>query len=126
MRGRPLGITFLGFLYVLVGLGLMLVTYYAIAVLRVIPQALAPFVAFPETLLYIAIALATVHFLVAYGLWTLRPWARQMVIAFSAIGLVIGLVTLPVGVFVLVLNAANVWYVNGREVRRAFDGARVR
>lgn len=117
---RPRGVTLLAGASVIVGLGLLILAFTAIYVLRLLPQALAIFVEFPEGLLGLAAAVAAIQFLIAYGLWTLRPWARLGVIGFSIVGLAIGMLTLPFGFAAVLLNTANVWYLTEPRVRAAF------
>lgn len=113
--------TYLAASYVIVGLTILGLTYAAVSVVGVIPRALVAFAAFPEALLGLALLLSVVHFLIAYGLWTLRSWARIAVIGFSIIGFGIGMLTLPLGVAAMVLNTVNVSYLTGPRVRAAFD-----
>lgn len=119
-RERPRGVTLLAIYFALAGAGIVAVTAYAIYVLRTIPRALGDFVYFPEVLLVIAALVAAVHALASYGLWTLRPWARFLAIAFALLGIAIGMLALPLGVIAVVVNVGNVWYLRDPRVAGLF------
>jgi hypothetical protein len=61
----------------------------------------------------IGIIIGLIYFLIAWGLWTLKPWARMMAIIFA----VIGLLSFPVGT---VISIIILWYLFKPEIKAAF------
>lgn len=121
--GRPRGITLLVAYYGLVGVGIVAVTVWALYVRRQIPVALEGFRYQPEALLGIALLAGGLHAGTAWGLWTLRPWSRLLVIGLSIVGIVVGLFTLPLGFVSSMLNIGTFWYITHDRVRLAFAKA---
>jgi len=121
---RPRGVTYLGVWYVIVGITLVAVTAYAIYVAHTIPLIFEAFQYDPTPLLLIAVGVAGAHFVAAFGLWTLRWWARWMVLGFSAFEIALGMFSLPFGFVAVLLNLVTVWYVSERRVREAFTPKR--
>ncbi len=120
---RPLGVALLALWAVVVGVGVTALAVYAVYGIRTIPEGLAAFQRNPEALVGIAAAVSTVNFVMAAGLWTLRPWARPLAIGFSVLALVVGMFTLPVGLASVLLSAASVWYLNDHRTRAVFREA---
>jgi len=120
-RNRPKGVTILSVWSVIVGIGVSVSAVVAVYGLHVIPVALEAFVDVPDLLVAIALGITAVHFLMAYGLWNLRPWARVLAIAFAAVSLVFGLFTLPVGFASVLFGLATVSYLSENRVRNVFD-----
>ena len=130
---RPAGVTILTVLQIIVGfidilIGIILVAVYAFALAFV-------GLGFSEAFAFLLIPLAVVFFafgflsfLLAYGLWTGRPWAWAATMIISIVGLMIGIVGLifgnyaevmPVifyGLILAYLSTANVRAYFGRPV----------
>lgn len=72
--------------------------------------------------------------LLGWGLWTLKNWARMVVIVLSALGLVLSLLALLqfsaavlVGLIIRVaINGLIIWYLLKPEVKAAFEGTQAR
>jgi len=118
--GRPRGITYLAVYYAAVGVGLVVVTLWAIYVWRFIPVALEWFLEHIEALVAIAVAVGALHVVTAWGLWNLHWWSRLLVVILSFAGIVLGLFTLPLGFASVMLNLLTFWYVTHYRVREAF------
>ncbi len=52
-------------------------------------------------------------FIITYGLWTLKPWARMFAIIFA----VLGLLAFPIGT---ILSIIILWYLFKPEIKAAF------
>lgn len=78
----------------------------------------------------IVLALAVLELALAYGFWTLRPWAWQLGVILSAVNIVIALLG-ALGIFFssswggaiisIAINGVILYYLNRAEIRRAFD-----
>jgi len=67
------------------------------------------------------LAIAGILYLVtAYGLWTGRGWARILAIILLIIDVIIGLVTLPGGVVLIIIAGVLLWYFFTPSVRGFF------
>ncbi len=141
-KTRPLGVTILailGLINVAVYIGMLVLTVALPDVLRSLLERLSPQGAGPKALLnlgpvlgiYFAV-MAVIAGLFAYGMWTLRNWARWIVIIIAVISLAgvvvevaavasdlslstVGLSLVRTGLSVLVL-----WYLFRPSVREAF------
>jgi uncharacterized membrane protein (DUF2068 family) len=62
---------------------------------------------------------------IAYGLWTLKNWARLLVIVFSALGIASNLVSIAGGmmhaVVGIAINAVVIWYMMRDDVKAVFE-----
>ena len=61
--------------------------------------------------IYVIVGL--IDFLIAYGLWTLKPWARIVAIIFA----IIGLLSFPIGTIISIII---LWYLFKPEIKEAF------
>jgi len=120
-RGRPRGITYLALYCAAIGVGVVPVTLWAVYVPpRVIPRVLAAFQNNPEALVGVALVVAVLFGLTAWGLWNLHGWSRLLIVGLSFVGIVFGLFTLPLGFASVMLNLGTFWYVTHHRVREAF------
>ncbi len=62
----------------------------------------------------IIIIIGLIDFLVGYGLWTLKPWARTVAIVFA----VIGLISFPIGTIISIIV---LWYLFKPEIKEVFQ-----
>jgi len=119
-RVRPAGVALLSAWSIVVGLALAVLVIVAVYVLRTIPAILGVFLDAPEALVAIALGLTSLHLLMAYGLWNLRPWARVLAIGFAGVSIAFGMLTLPFGFASVLVSIATVWYLSEAKVRAAF------
>jgi len=78
----------------------------------------------------IVLAISVLELALAYGFWTLRPWAWQFGVILSAVNIVIALLG-ALGIFfapswgsaiiAIAINGVILYYLNRAEIRRAFD-----
>jgi len=54
-----------------------------------------------------------IQFVIAFGLWTLQPWARIVAIVFA----IIGLINIPLGTIISIIL---LWYLFKPEIKEAF------
>jgi len=130
---RPPGVTILTVLQILVGfidilIGIILLAVYAFALSFVGMGFSAAFAFFLIPLAIAYFAFGFISFVLAYGLWTGRPWAWTATMIISIIGLIIAIVGLifgslanviPIifyGLILAYLSTANVRAFFGRPV----------
>ncbi len=116
---RPFGVTVLSVLQFIVGVLTLLAAFASLAVSFILPEM------FPR-LRYVAagsalsgfglLVLALVEFIVAFGLWIGRGWARILSLILAVVGIVIAVLSLfarpRVGdFFVLMLDLAILYYL---------------
>jgi len=104
---RPIGVTVLTILQIIVGIidimiGILLLAVYAFALAFIGMGFSTAFAFFLIPLAIVFFAFGFISFVLAYGLWMGRPWAWVATIIFSIIGLIVGVVGLIFG------NLANV------------------
>ena len=117
---RPRGVVALAAYYAVVSWGIVLAAAIAVFVLRLYPRFLIGLAPYPEALFAVVIAVGVFHGATAYGVWTLRLWARWFVVVLSLLSIVFGMLTLPFGLAAVLLNVATVWYVNEPRIRAMF------
>ena len=59
----------------------------------------------------IAIILGVFGFIVAMNLWKFRNWARIVVIVFSALGFIQGLLSLPLGLIWIIIHGLIIYFL---------------
>lgn len=78
----------------------------------------------------IVLALAVLQLALAYGFWTLRPWAWQLGVILSAVSIVIAILgvlrivfyqELGGAIISIALSGVILYYLNQAEIRRAFN-----
>lgn len=132
---RPFGVTVLSILYFLSGLGaLVVVVFFAFLIVALFSGQLlggAPCVALGATLCFIATAvigliviLLLFNLILAWGLWTGRNWARIIVLALTALGLVLDLPSVfligPLALVGILFNLGIIYYLTRRHVVEFF------
>lgn len=68
------------------------------------------------------IVLAIITFVIAWGLLTGKNWARWIGIIVSALGVLSGLATLPIGIVFVVIDGAIIYYLTRPNVVNWFTG----
>jgi hypothetical protein len=119
MKGaRPTGITILAVLEILGGLALLLGGAGLAIVGAVLGSGLV------AALGGLSVILGLVSFVVAYGLWTGRPWAWTIALVLGGINVLLGIVSIASGgygsVFGLLISLIIIYYLTRPHVRVYF------
>jgi hypothetical protein len=138
--GRPVGVTilaildFLGGLFCLFGgIGMIAGGGFMATILSQQGQGSAGFLAGLGALAgVVLLAFAVLDFLLGWGLWKLKNWARMITVVFTAFGAVLQVISL-VGLlahfnvfafvwtlFVLAIEVLIIWYLLKADVKAAF------
>jgi hypothetical protein len=67
--------------------------------------------------------LGLISFLLAYGLWTGKGWAWTLTFIFSIIGMLLGLVSLPFGIIIILIDVLILYYLTRPHVKAFFGKA---
>lgn len=122
---RPLGITILGILHIIGGIGATIAALMGAAMLGFVISEMH-MLAVGGVFLGIFGALAVIEFVIAGALFSGRPWARVLVIIFAIIGLIMGLFSLatanPFAAFSIVIDGFLLWYMWRPHVIEYFGG----
>ncbi len=118
-RERPSGVAVLAILQFI--LGVLLIMAGAFLLAGQLGDGLAEDVL--ATLGGLLLFMAIVGFLLGWGLWSLRPWARTIALIFACLWVIVGLltVTIGVGIIVALLAILILWYLMRPEIKAAFD-----
>ena len=68
----------------------------------------------------IFIVIGLIAFLIAYGLCTGKGWAWKLCLIFSIIGIIIGVLSLPLGIISLIINILILYYLTRQQVKAFF------
>ena len=108
-RERPFGVTIIAILAVLGGIGSILLGF----IVLIIPILGG---------IFVIIGLS--YFVVAYGLWNGRSWAWILTVLISALGIVVGLVSIIIGtggsILYIIVNAIIIYYLFKPDVKAYF------
>ena len=118
---RPTGISIIAGLEVLGGLfflGIGALLFFAGAFVSQL-TALIPGVVV-GTIGVVLIIFGLVTFFIAYGVWNGRGWAWTVGVVFAALGLIIGLMTLPGGIVTLLVDGLIIYYLTRPHVKKFF------
>jgi hypothetical protein len=126
---RPLGVTILGILHIIGGIGAVIGAVIAALMGAAMLGFMAPqmnMVAVGGMFLGIFGALAVIEFVIAGALFSGKSWARILVIVFAVIGLIMGLFSLatanPLALFSIVIDGFLIWYMWRPHVIEYFGG----
>ena len=104
-----------------VGVSILVLTLLAVYVWRQLPVALyGTFRDIPEVLVAIAAVVLGLHLLMAFGLWTLRPWGRLLAYGFALAGVAVGMLSLPLGIVGVAVSLTTALYLTEPKVRAVF------
>ena len=136
-KNRPTGVTVMGVLQILaglgsLGLGFMLAATYAF--LGSLMASGAEGVAFSSGVggfLVVAgaiiggilIVIGIANLVIAYGLFKGKSWAWMLCLIFAVISAVSGILTFPVGIVTILFNALIIYYLTRRNVKVYFGKA---
>jgi len=136
-KNRPLGVTVMGVLQVLaglgsLGLGFMLASTYAFlgSLMSSGAEGVAFSAGFGGFLVVagaiiggILIVIGIANLVIAYGLFKGKSWAWMLCLIFAVISAVFGILTFPVGIITILFNALIIYYLTRRNVRVYFRKA---
>jgi len=132
-KNRPTGVTVMGILQILtglgsLGLGFMLTASYAF--LGSLMASGAEGVTFSAGFGFLAIAGAIIgsilmvigvaSLVIAYGLFKGRNWAWTLCLIFAVIGAVFGILAFPAGLVTMFINALIIYYLTRSNVKQYF------
>ena len=108
---RPTGVTILAVLEILVGVsgifgGLL-------GVLGVIEIGV-------RGLFYFIFIIGFLNLAVGWGLWTLKKWAYQVALILAIIGIITGILSLPMAIISLIINVLIIYYLTRPEIKEVF------
>ncbi len=123
---RPTGVTILAIVAAIGGL-LSLLGALALLGIGAVFAAYAGLGALAALFGLIILVLGVAQLAIAYGFWTLKPWAWTWGITIEAVGVLISLVELVLGygeisgfVFGVVVAGIVIYYLNMPDIRKAF------
>lgn|SRR5688572_27845893 len=112
-RERPFGVTIIALLAVLGGIGSILLGFIGLII---------PILGIILGGIFVIIGLS--YFVVAYGLWNGRSWAWILTILISALGIVVGLVSIMIGtggsLLFIIVNVIIIYYLFKPDVKTYF------
>jgi hypothetical protein len=112
-RERPFGVTIIAILAVLGGIGSILLGFIVLII---------PILGIILGGIFVIIGLS--YFVVAYGLWDGRSWAWILTVLISALGIVVGLVSIIIGtggsILYIIVNAIIIYYLFKPDVKAYF------
>ena len=112
-RERPFGVIIIAILAILGGIGSILLGFIVLII---------PILGIILGGILIIIGLA--YFAVAYGLWNGRSWAWILTILISALGIVVGLVSIMIGtggsLLFIIVNVIIIYYLFKPDVKAYF------
>jgi hypothetical protein len=134
-RERPLGITILAILEAIRGIiylaSMLLIRAFFKMMTTFIPETMPRMVGFFRGFLGMIVLVITIFllilglisFLLAYGLWTGKGWAWTLTFIFSIIGMLLGLVSLPFGIIIILIDVLILYYLTRPHVKAFFGKA---
>ena len=134
-KNRPTGVTVVGVLQILtglgsLGLGFMLASTYAFLGSLMASNAEGVtfssgfgglFVVAGALIGGILIVIGIANLLIAYGLFKGKSWAWILCLMFAVISAVFGILTFPLGIVTILFNALIIYYLTKRNVKVYFE-----
>jgi len=133
-KNRPTGVTVMGVLQILtglgsLGLGLMLAATYTFLGSLMASGAegvtfsagFGGFLAIAGAIIgAILMVIGIANLVIAYGLFKGRNWAWMLCLIFTIISAVFGILAFPAGIITLLFNALIIYYLTRRNVKQYF------
>ena len=63
------------------------------------------------------VAVAVIYFVTAYGYWTGRGWAWIVGLALAILGIILGVISFPIGILDIIVNAVIIYLLTRPAVR---------
>lgn len=128
---RPLGVTILAILEILGGIGLIGLGASLLSLsvyVKLIKAMISPKLPITAGLISVIITIMSVtliitgliNFIIAYGLWKGKEWARILTIIFSILSILMGLFTLPLGIISIITGVIIMYYLTRSHVKAFF------
>src|SRR5256885_12929913 len=121
---RPRGIAVLAVLQILASLALLVGGLVLVVAASLPPSVDVQGEAATFALGAVLILLGVLSLIVAWGLWTLRPWARKAAILFAIVSLGTDVISIVTGNYAnavaLLLDLLLIWYLTRPGVKAAF------
>lgn len=127
---RPIGITFLAIFEVLGGLVFLILGVFMLVIASLLGRMdlaqpfrplLHPLIRdFLAIIGVLMIMIGSIDFGIAFGYLNGQGWAWTLGMAFAALGILIGLLTLPGGIFKVIIDGAIIFYLTRSNIRAFF------
>jgi hypothetical protein len=136
-KNRPTGVTVMGVLQILTGLGSLGLGFMLAATYAFLGSLMASgaegvtfsagfggFLAVAGAIIGgILMVIGIANLLIAYGLFKGKSWAWMLCLIFAVISAVFGILTFPVGIVTILFNALIIYYLTRRNVKVYFGKA---
>ena len=136
-KNRPTGVTVMGVLQILGGLGslglgfILAATYAFLGSLMASGSEGVAFSAGFGGFIVVAGAIiggilmliGIANLVIAYGLFKGKSWAWMLCLIFAVISAVLGILAFPVGIVIILFNAVLIYYLTRRNVKEYFGKA---
>lgn len=123
---RPLGITILAALMMIFGIVMFLIGLFITVVSPMIHEMLGRGFMFSYMQMLfmvigpILVISGLISFVLGFGLWKGKNWARILTIIFNVISLIFNIFSLPQGIIGLVINIIIIYYLTRENVKQYF------
>ena len=136
-KNRPTGVTVMGVLQILTGLGSLGLGFMLAATYAFLGSLMASgaegvtfsagfggFLAVAGAIIGgILMLIGIANLFIAYGLFKGKSWAWMLCLIFAVISAVFGILTFPVGIVTILFNALIIYYLTRRNVKIYFGKA---
>ena len=133
-KKRPTGVTVIGVLQILTGLGSLGLGFFLAATYAFLGSLLAGgsegvtfsggfggFLVVAGAIIGgILMLIGIVNLVIAYGIFKGSRWAWMLCLIFAVISMVFGILTFPVGIITILFNALIIYYLTRRKVKEYF------
>ena len=133
-KNRPTGVTVIGVLQILAGLGSLGLGFFLAATYAFLGSLMASgsegvtfsagfggFLAVAGAIIGgILVVIGIASLVIAYGVFKGSGWAWMLCIVFAVISIVFGILTFPVGIITILFNAFIIYYLTRRNVKGYF------
>jgi hypothetical protein len=127
-RSRPMGVTVLAVLQILVGLGALLLGAGSVMLMGMVgayaedlPVSSGILGPLTGMMGIIFVLVGVVSFVIAWGYLAGKPWARMIGIVFAALDGLYGIITLPGGLLTAAIAALMIYYLTRPAVTEWFN-----
>jgi hypothetical protein len=136
-KNRPTGVTVIGILQILAGLGSLGLGFFLATTYAFLGSLIASgsegvtfsggfggFLMVAGAIIGgILMVIGIVNLVIAYGIFKGSGWAWMLCIVFAVISMFFGILTFPVGIISILFNALIIYYLTRRNVKEYFGKA---